>query len=63
MKKNIKEQSLAKIDSSPSMHVSDTSSDNLVYSEKSKKLAQIEQNTKYKSNEKEFKPYAKHSES
>ena len=39
--KYIKEQPLAKIDSSPSMHVSETSSDNLVSSEKSKKLAQI----------------------
>ena len=62
MKKNIREPPLAKIDSSPSMHVSDTSSDNLVNSEKSKKLAQIEQNSKYKSNEKELKPYAPNSE-
>ena len=46
-KSTLKEQPLPKIESSPSMHVSsDTISDNLANSEKSTKLAQIEQSPK-----------------
>ena len=56
-------QPVPKTDSSPSMHVSESSSDNLTNSEKSTKLAQIEQSPKYVSDEKErVRPYSYHQE-